>query len=79
MQLRLILSLPQRDEDGKMANIIVGIIVFAILGIALFSVIRWKQSGKTACGCECCKRCAGCSKPIVQFDGAPTPAQPCLV
>lgn len=45
-----------------MANIIVLIIVGAALALSVYSMIRRRKNGKTACGCDCggCVYHCGC-------------------
>ncbi len=43
----------------NMATILVGIVVFSIIGLAAVKLIRDKKSKKSSCGCGC--GCGGCS------------------
>ncbi|MBR4725555.1 MAG: FeoB-associated Cys-rich membrane protein [Lachnospiraceae bacterium] len=35
------------------ANIVIITVLLAIVGLAVFSIIRRKKSGKSSCGCDC--------------------------
>lgn len=38
----------------NMANIIAGILVIAVLGGVIYSMVRNKKQGKSSCGCSGC-------------------------
>ena len=47
--------------EENVANIIAGVLVIAVLGGVIYSMVRNKKRGKSACGCSGCSGCAdGC-------------------
>ena len=40
------------------STIIVGLVILAIAGLAIFKIIRDRKQGKNSCGCNC----SGCSQ-----------------
>jgi hypothetical protein len=44
--------------QDNLSTIIIGALVFALLGLALFRLIRRIRRGQSACGCANCVGCA---------------------
>ena len=49
---------------NNIANIITGLIVLAVVVLAVVSIVRRRKKGKLSCGCECegCAERATCSE-----------------
>ncbi|MBP5183606.1 MAG: FeoB-associated Cys-rich membrane protein [Lachnospiraceae bacterium] len=49
---------------NNIANIITGLIVLAVVVLAVVSIVRRRKKGKLSCGCECegCAERAICSE-----------------
>ncbi|MDR0399471.1 MAG: FeoB-associated Cys-rich membrane protein [Treponema sp.] len=58
---------------NNLSTVVVGALVFGLLGLVLFRLVRRIRRGQSACGCENCGGCrrAGGNKPVQANRGAP--------
>ena len=50
--------------QSNLATIITLLVVFALVALALYSIIKNKKAGKSSCGCncKCCPNAKYCNK-----------------